>query len=248
MYIIAVMKKQELRAMIREEQKKYSEDYRKQAGAEIAMRLVMYPVFQQVETIFIYVNMEQEPDTRMIMETAWSMGKTVTVPRCLPGADHRMEAVVIQSLEDLVPGMMGIPEPKVGLPVLDAYKIDLAIVPCMSADRSGGRLGHGGGYYDRFLKGTAMYKYCLCFEELLMENVAKAHNERDGGSLNTGEVVSGRISSKLPMEETDIPMDRIITEKQNYNARVAGEEEEERSGNFSETGILRRILQWFRHS
>ncbi len=232
--------------MIREEQKRLSEEYRQRAGAEIAMRLVMYPVFQQVETVFCYVSMAQEPDTRMILETAWSMGKTVAVPRCVPGPERRMEAVVIRGFEDLEPGMMGISEPKQGLPVLDGYKIDLAVVPCVSADRSGGRLGHGAGYYDRFLHGQTMYKFGLCFDELLMDNVAKRYAPGSAAATILAGQGIGPVEKQIPMEESDVRLDRVITEKQNYNARVGGEDvTEELRNDFQKTGLFQKLRGLF---
>ena len=192
------MDKKELRTMIREKRKNLTTDYKDRANAEIATRFLLYPVFQQVDSIFCYVNTPDEPDTRAIIETAFQMGKMVTVPRCKPGPEHVMEAVQIRSFDDLEPGAMGILEPKEGLPVIDGYKIALAVVPCISADRWGGRLGHGAGYYDKWLHGLGIYKYCLCFEELLSERV--------------------------PMEQNDIKMDRVFTEDKIYNPRVQSED------------------------
>ncbi|SFG39388.1 5-formyltetrahydrofolate cyclo-ligase [Oribacterium sp. WCC10] len=185
------MDKNELRTLIREKNKTITKEYREKSDAGIATRFLLYPVFQQVDSIFCYVSMDNEPDTRTIIETAWQMGKTVTVPRCIPGAEHDMEAVKITCWDDLETGTMGILEPKRGLPVVDGYKIALAVVPCVSADRWGGRLGHGAGYYDRWLKGQTMYKYCLCYEELMSDNI--------------------------PMEQYDVKMDRVFTEDRIYN-------------------------------
>ena len=114
------MTKDEARALIREKKKTLTAEYRAQANAEIATRFLCYPIFQQVDSIFCYVNTEDEPSTREIIETAWQMGKLVTVPRCIPGPAHRMEAVQIMSWDDLVPGAYGLLEPKEGLPVVDA--------------------------------------------------------------------------------------------------------------------------------
>ena len=193
-----IMEKKELRAFIREKNKNLTEEYRAQADAGIATRFLLYPVFQQVDSIFCYVSMENEPDTRTIIETAWQMGKMVTVPRCISMEDSRMEAVQIKSWDDLETGTMGIPEPKQGLPVIDGYKIALAVVPCVTADRWGGRLGHGAGFYDRWLRGQSMYKYCLCYEELL--------------------------SDRVPVDQNDIKMDRVFTEDKIYNPRAQSDD------------------------
>lgn len=220
------MEKKELRAMIREKSKTLTNEYRQKANAGIESRIMMHPIFQQVETIFCYVSMPEEPDTREIIETAWSMGKRVCVPRCIPGPEHRMEAVIIRSWEDLEPGTLGILEPKQGLPVIDGYKIDLALIPCVSADRFGGRLGHGAGYYDRFLHGQSMYKYCLCFEELMAEQIAGA--------------------DRVPMDPYDIVMDRIFTEDKVYNPRMASENDGDdsvREALRGSSGLLGKLLR-----
>lgn len=216
------MTKKELRGQIRQKAAELTASYRDAASAGIASRLVLFPWFQQVETIFIYVSMCSEPATEMLIDTALGMGKRVLVPRCLSAGV--MEAVEISHRDELLPGHYGILEPAPGLPVVDGYQIDLAVIPCMSADRGGGRLGHGAGYYDRFLRGLSCYKVCLCFEALL--------------------------SDKIPMEETDICMDRVVTEKQIYNCRLERhrpypEAEEGESG--GRAGFIQRIRGLFRN-
>lgn len=185
------MGKQEKRQEIREKREALPIDYREQASAGIAERLLMQPVFHQAERIFCYVSTEEEPSTWKILNAALRMGKQLSVPRCIPGR-HEMEAVRIRSLTELEPGILGILEPRQGLPVIDAYRLELAIIPCISADRYGGRLGHGAGYYDRFLRGLRIQKYCLCFEALLSE--------------------------QIPMYENDVRMDHVLTEKRIYPA------------------------------
>lgn len=212
------MTKQELRKEIRERRAALTTDYMAEADSEILTRLLTHPMFHQAESIFCYVNMPGEPSTREILETAFQMGKMVTVPRCIPGT-HEMEAVQIESMEDLVPGMMGILEPKQGLPVVDGFRIDLAIIPCLSADARGGRLGHGAGYYDRFLHGLSIQKYCLCYEELLSE--------------------------EIPMEAEDIRMDRVFTERKCYNPRFYSEDAGESIRRESGEGICGLLKSFF---
>lgn len=149
-----------------------SEEYCRSADAEISSRILQHPYFQQADTIFCYISVEKEPDTKLLLESAWQMGKRVSVPRCIPGRERRMEAVEIRSFQDLGAGVLGIPEPKPGLPPVEKEEIDLALIPCISADRSGRRLGHGAGYYDRFLEGQRMHRFCLCYEKLLLDKIS----------------------------------------------------------------------------
>lgn len=215
------MTKDELRTMIREKRKNLSTDYKAEANVEIATRFLCYPIFQQVDSIFCYINTGDEPSTKEIIETAWQMGKLVTVPRCIPGSEHRMEAVQITSWEDLVPGAYGILEPKVGLPVIDGYKIAMAVVPCVSADRFGHRLGHGAGYYDRWLHGQTMYKYGLCYGALM--------------------------ASEVPVDAQDVPLDRVFSEEKIYNPRLAGDDLREELSEELPSGGFRAFLKGLFH-
>lgn len=190
------MEKSKLRKAVKLEAAGLTEEYRAMADGQILTRLLLHPMFQEIDSIFCYVNTEGEPATREILETAWQMNKLVTVPRCIPGPERRMEAVEIHSFDDLKPGTMGILEPVDGLPVVDAYKISMAIVPCVAADRFGGRLGHGAGYYDRFLHGQSMYTFCLCYEKLLQR--------------------------EIPMEATDVRMQYVVTEDKIYRGTKDG--------------------------
>lgn len=207
--------------MVREKSRGLTADYRVRADAEILTRFLCYPIFQQVDSIFCYVHMKGEPSTREIIETAWQMGKLVAVPRCIPGPAHRMEAVQITSWEDLQEGTYGILEPQKGLPVIDAYKLAMAVIPCVAADRHGHRLGHGAGYYDRWLQGQTMYKYCLCYGELLLPEV--------------------------PTDPYDVIMDRVITEDGIYNPRLASEAAHEGEKQTSIASELRTLLQGLLH-
>ena len=150
--------------------------------------------FLKAKSIFTYVSMKEEPNTGEIIETAWSMGKKVFVPCCIPGKERRMEAVEISSWEELSPGTMGILEPKKSAEGRKERSFSLMLIPCVMADKRGGRLGHGAGYYDRFLASAEGLKLCLCYEAFLY--------------------------SKVPMDEKDIFMDYVLTEERMISARA----------------------------
>ena len=150
--------------------------------------------FLKAKSIFTYVSMKEEPNTGEIIETAWSMGKKVFVPRCIPGKERRMEAVEISSWEELSPGTMGILEPEKSAEGRKERSFSLMLIPCVMADKRGGRLGHGAGYYDRFLASAEGLKLCLCYEAFLY--------------------------SKVPMDEKDIFMDYVLTEERMISGRA----------------------------
>jgi len=82
-----------------------------------------------------------------------------------------MEARRIESFEDLIPGMYSIPEPGENTPPVERNEIDFALVPAHCFDEQGGRLGKGGGYYDRFLENFSGVKVGLCFADRVLPKV-----------------------------------------------------------------------------
>lgn len=129
--------------------------------------------WQQAKSIFCYVSVEPEPDTRALLKAALSSGKQLAVPRVY--GKGKMLAHSIDTLNCLVPGALGIPEPPNSAPVLQ--KPDLVIVPCLACDKLGYRLGHGGGYYDRYLTNVPCFSVCLCPDELVFDSIP--HSEHD---------------------------------------------------------------------
>lgn len=156
--------------------------YRKAAGESILRQVLDLPEYRAAKRIFLYIGMPTEPDTAGIIRHALADGKAVYVPKCVSKTE--MLAVRIKNVEDLVPGAYGIPEPTDLSETIGPDAIDLILVPCVSASRDGRRLGHGAGYYDRFLEGNAEKTVCLCFAEAL--------------------------SDAIPMDENDVYMHRVI--------------------------------------
>lgn len=101
-------------------------------------------------SILFYMPIKREVSIEPLMQEAWNAGKDVFVPRCLPDS-RELKIVKLISLDQLITGTWGIREPLETLPGVDPYILDLILVPGVAFDRKGGRLGYGGGYYDRFL-------------------------------------------------------------------------------------------------
>lgn len=177
------MNKKELRAKIKQKITSLSQEYLNSSSRRIQQTVISSLCFKNASSIFVYVSMAKEPDTSLIIKTALREGKRVYVPKCI--RKGVMIPVRINEESVFSPGFMDIPEPEETAQENDV-KIDLAVIPCVSADLKGNRLGHGGGFYDVFLKKTDVKKVCLCFSELLCD--------------------------EIPTEKHDIKMDIVITE------------------------------------
>lgn len=169
--------KRRKRAALKKQQGALSEEYIKEADAGIAAAVLQSEAFQTAQTVFCYVSVRGEPDTAVLIDEALRCGKQVAVPRCL--GKGVMEAVLIKGREDLTnTGAYGIPEPGEGLAVLDPGQFDLLIIPCVACTRECVRLGHGMGYYDRFMERAGGTSMALCYERLLQERLPEEPHDR----------------------------------------------------------------------
>ncbi len=154
--------------------------------AEIFSGVASLREFRRAESIFCYVSVPGETDTRALIAHALTAGKTVSVPLTLPGGE--MIPKVIRSFSELRPGRFGLPEPGAAAP--EPERIDLAIVPCLCADRAGYRVGRGGGYYDRFLADFKGKSVLLCPSSQLYDKVPREpHDKRCGIVVTETEII-----------------------------------------------------------
>jgi len=134
--------------------------------------------FAAAAAVMIYLPIAAELDPTAIAHAAWAAGKTVLVPK-VDWAKRRMDAVVLHSLDEpMFSDRHGLRHPAAGA-TWPIEKIDLIFAPAMAYDRSGHRLGRGGGFYDRFLARDGL-KATICglgFSEQLLE--AAPHGKHD---------------------------------------------------------------------
>ena len=167
---------------------------RRESDDALFARFLALPQVAAADTLLLYHGMGAEPDTARLLPALWAMGKRVCLPRCLPG--HALEARLVGPDSVLVPHPLGMKEPGTDCPPVERGELDLILVPGLAFDRSGGRLGQGGGYYDRFLAGYAGFTAALCRGELLLERV--------------------------PREEHDLGVDLVIAEDGLYGPSAPG--------------------------
>ena len=151
------------------------------------------PEVESAGTVLLFYGVGREPDTAELIDALWQRGKAVALPRCLPG--RGMEARRIVPGARLVCSAYGIPEPDQECPVVQRDKIDLILVPNLCCDRQGFRLGHGGGYYDRYLAGYSGMTVSLCPDAWLRE--------------------------QLPRDEYDLPVGLVLTETRQWRGAGA---------------------------
>ncbi|KAJ1989587.1 hypothetical protein H4R33_002007 [Dimargaris cristalligena] len=121
----------------------------------VTRQVLALPQYSQARRVCVYLHMSKEVTTNGIVEAIFRDDKQCFVPRCTPST---MDMVRIRNMEDflrLPKNNWGIPEPPLSENRTDVFDLggpDLIIMPGLAFDQKKTRLGHGKGYYDKYLK------------------------------------------------------------------------------------------------
>ena len=145
-----------IRAEMRTRRKALTPEARAAAGKELSRRLfvenrALGAAISAKGTIAVYLASKEEIDLADFITAALSHGCAVVAPRW-NGTDY--ELVRLQDFATLVKGPHGILEPPAG-PAVRPEDVRAWLVPGLAFTKDGGRLGYGGGWYDRLLCRTA---------------------------------------------------------------------------------------------
>ncbi len=181
------MEKQALRKVILERRKQLSAEERREKSKTILENILQKEEYKKAERVFVYISMGAEVETTELIQQAWRGGKTVAVPKTAKG--RKMYFLPMTSFEALEKSKFGVYEPIGGEEdTLIPQEDDLFLIPGVVFDTKKNRMGYGGGYYDRyFAENREIRKIGLAFQMQVQEE-------------------------EIPTEETDIPLDEIITE------------------------------------
>ncbi len=163
----------------------------------IAGRLVSLSEFIRAGTVMYFLNFGKEVQTLEMVPATLALGKRVVAPKTVHKERRMILSEIIDTENDLAPGLWNIPEPKPDrIRPVDATQIDFVLVPGVAFDESGNRMGYGGGYYDRF------------FNEL-----------RPGVPL-VAVTFELQVLPAVPVAAWDRRVDLILTEKRVIDCRV----------------------------
>lgn len=178
--------KKDIRRFVLEKRDKLEPDTKVELDKKIFSELINSEAYKNASVIFVFVSFKSEVDTHEIIKQALKDSKTICVPR-INAKEREMEIFKINSLEELKEGYYGILEPGEDCPAVNGNNIDIVLMPGAAFDRQGGRIGYGGGFYDRFL--SRMNKK--------VDKIALAYDFQ--------------ILDRVPMDEFDVRVDGIVT-------------------------------------
>jgi len=171
----------------------------------ICHKFITQPAYQQAKTIMWYLHCRSEVRTLSAAIEELNGSKKIVIPYCTHDqeGENKLGLWWLENMSELTPGTWGILEPEkdrwgeIGKEV-PPKEIDLIMVPGVAFDRMGGRLGNGAGYYDKLLEQVRPETklIAVCYESQLCNHVI--------------------------MEDHDIYMDAILTEKNCYIANKNG--------------------------
>lgn len=157
-------------------------------------RIRNWDVYKEAELLLFYVSYRSEADTLQLIKEALAERRNVAVPKVV-GTDMVFYRII--EFSQLTGGYKGILEPdverceavtevngtaaaqsqSVTCPVLP--KRTILFVPGCAFDKSGGRMGYGGGFYDRFMEQYPdVLKVALAYEEQLVEEVPREAHDK----------------------------------------------------------------------
>ncbi|TYB46379.1 5-formyltetrahydrofolate cyclo-ligase [Actinomadura chibensis] len=175
-----ILPKTDLRAAVLGKRAAMPPEARAEAGRSIRDALLSLPEMEMAGTVAAYVSVGTEPDTRGLLFALWKRGTYVILPRLLPDGD--LDWASYEGPDSLVPGPRGCLEPSEPPRGVGAVaSADVVLAPALAADRTGLRLGRGGGSYDRALArvGPAILTVALLYDgEIVPALRAEPHDRR----------------------------------------------------------------------
>jgi 5-formyltetrahydrofolate cyclo-ligase len=164
----------------------------------ITDRVLSMPQFQSAATVFIYVDFRSEVVTRPFIDHMLKSGKKVVVPVTLTREKGLLAVTITDPDKELSPGYCSIPEPIVKIrkkQMLSPDLIDIIFLPGSVFDEQGGRMGYGGGYYDRFVseKAPQAVRIGLAYEIQMVESAPlQPHDELLDFIVTEKRIITGK--------------------------------------------------------
>ena len=187
-----MMDKMTLRGILLQKRAEFSREERKKLDHDIAEGLIDSPLFKNASMLLIYAPLENEINLLPLAHVARKRGIPVAFPRCNKETST-MQFYILPEGQKLTPGAYGIPEPPEDAPLCLPDKRALCILPALSYDLAGNRIGYGKGYYDRYLSTFP--------------------------GVTAGATYASMLLKSVPTEPHDLPVDWLFTERGAYHCQ-----------------------------
>ena len=148
----APLSRPQLRRMLRKARRALTPNEQRKAANGLYRQLAQHPLFRRAKHISLYLPTDGEIDPRLLLRAAQRRGKATYLPVLSAWPRTKMVFQRVRPGEKLLPNRFRILEPRVNISrQRKVWALDLVLLPLVGFDDAGGRLGMGGGFYDRSL-------------------------------------------------------------------------------------------------
>ncbi|WP_285349435.1 5-formyltetrahydrofolate cyclo-ligase [Pseudomonas sp. ME-P-057] len=190
----------QLRRLLRQNRRALSRAEQRRAAQALYRQLAQNPLFRRARHVSLYLPMDGEIDPRLLLREAQKRGKTTYLPVLSAWPRTKMVFQRVRRGEKFKPNRFRIPEPRINpRSQRKIWALDLVLMPLVGFDVDGGRLGMGGGFYDRSLAYLARRK---AWRKPML--LGMAHECQKTG--------------KLAVASWDVPLNGTVTDKRWYLA------------------------------
>ena len=194
------LSRNELRKQLRQRRRMLSPREQEQAAASLALNLIKNPDLHRARHIAIYLPNDGEIDPHLYMAPALRKGVNFYLPVLHPIHPGKLVFSPYYDGVELTANRFGIPEPSFSKGLRrPAWALDAVLFPLVGFDENGGRLGMGGGFYDR------TFAFSRQGTRPAPKLIGIAHEFQK--------------VEKLPVESWDVPLHSVVTDKKVYRVK-----------------------------
>jgi len=155
----STLSRPQLRRLLRKARRALNRAEQRRAAQGLYRQLAQDPLFRRARHVSLYLPMDGEIDPRLLLREAQRRGKKTYLPVLSAWPRTKMVFQRVRPGERLRPNRFRIPEPRINArKQRKIWALDLILMPLVGFDDQGGRLGMGGGFYDRSLAYQARRK------------------------------------------------------------------------------------------
>ncbi|MCP1513463.1 5-formyltetrahydrofolate cyclo-ligase [Pseudomonas rhodesiae] len=199
----APLSRPQLRRLLRKARRALTPSKQREAAQGLYRQLAQHPLFRRSRHISLYLPTDGEIDPRLLLRAAQRRGKATYLPVLSAWPRTKMVFQRVRPGEKLLPNRFRILEPRGNIrQQRKLWALDLVLMPLVGFDDEGGRLGMGGGFYDRSLAYLARRQH---WRKPTLLGLAHECQKVD----------------RLAQSSWDVPMAGTVTDKQWYIAEAS---------------------------
>jgi len=188
--------RQALRQEIRNKRRQLTAQQQSDAAIALLHRFSADERIMQAKHMALYLSNDGELNTTLIIDWCWQQDKCVYLPVVHPFTQGHLLFLRFEPQTALINNRYGIGEPQLDVrAIIPAEQLDIICTPLVAFDKTGARLGMGGGFYDRTLS--------RWYLQDKMQNISSPYS--------IGLAHDCQLVDSLPTQQWDIPLSEIIT-------------------------------------